>query len=101
MGNWDSIQHAVVDQFTLGTGISCAHLNTGGGCTAIHIPIEGKGYLLVTDGQAEIPLPDEFETIAVTKYNSSDVEWDTQYFENYTDAINYCRYMYDLFTGRI
>lgn len=96
-----SIQQAVVDQFSHGTGLPCELLRTGGNCTAINIPIDGRGYLLVTDGQAEIPLPDEFEVIAVTKYNSFDVEWDTQYFENFTDAINYCRYMYDLFTGRI
>ena len=96
-----TIQQLVVDDFKRGTGLACELIVTGGNCTAINIPIEGRGYLLVTDCQAEIPLPDEFEFIAVTKYNSSDVEWDTQYFDNYADAMNYCKYMYDLFTGRI
>lgn len=93
-------QEVVVECFKRGTGLACALINTGGNCTAISIPIDGKGYLLVTDGQAEVPLSD-FEVIAVTYYTSADVEWDTQYFDDYEDAYNYCKYMYDIGTGRI
>lgn len=102
MVNRRSKQIAVAAQFR--TRLGCgAYQMTGGGCSCIYIPLKDGAYLQVTDGQAEVPVADEFDVISVQLCESDgyDVEGWGWHGDSIEDAIQYCAYMLDLMHGRI
>ena len=57
---------------TSATGQPWEYGRTGGNCDAFTLAIEGKGYYMITDGNAQIPLVGEWNEIVLGWYEDDE-----------------------------